>query len=79
MFQRIPGWGDVYPPNRQYVLPCITEGAVMPFSQYRFAPFRRPLAGPYIIGARQPVLAVNTAAPIRVTQIGPPLSQEKDW
>ena len=58
--------GDVYPPNRTYVMPWWTEGTFMPLSQYRFPPFRPLLPGPVIIGAHQPVLAYG-APPQRCT------------
>jgi len=64
--------GDTYPPNRLYVMPWWTEGTFMPFSQYRFPPFRPYFAGPYIKGARQAVIA-HGVVPQRVYTSVPPL------
>jgi len=58
--------GETYPPNRLYVMPWWTEGTFMPFSQYRFPPFRPLIAGPYVKGARQAVIA-HGVGPQRVS------------
>ena len=53
------GW--VYPPNRVYAPAFYPPSQVMPYSQYRFPPFRPPNPGPYVRG-RQPLILFSTTS-----------------
>lgn len=52
--------GDFYPPNRTPMPVMYWPNYLMPYSQYRFTPYRAELPGAFVAGARQAVLAYNT-------------------